>query len=222
MLRLSHPFPGQVVNLDLLLCTGLDSELADLFLCLIFTQRPMNDWKIEKMDGSFLDQWPFLAKSIENFISPGEKNLLSVTCHCQKFTNHQHLFDSWISQYSNIKQVAASSYSGCCRLGNTLCLCWPVQPALAVPESCPKSSSIDFAVKNLPLPVTFGIAIGCYCPWQMIRRCLNLDQNLTGQPDQLEKVILLVKVCLLRNPWINCASVEFEIFVGPLKIQKLR
>ena len=39
-------FLGQVVDLDLLLCTGFDSEHADLFLCLIFTQRPMIDRKI--------------------------------------------------------------------------------------------------------------------------------------------------------------------------------
>ena len=34
-------FLGQVVDLDLRLCTGFDSEHADLFLCLIFTQRPI-------------------------------------------------------------------------------------------------------------------------------------------------------------------------------------
>ena len=45
------PFLGQVVNLDLLLCTGFDSEHAILFLCHIFTQRPMNDCKIEQSDG---------------------------------------------------------------------------------------------------------------------------------------------------------------------------
>ena len=46
-----HPFLGQVVNLDLLLCTGLDSENADLFLghlCLYFTRGPMNDGRIEQ------------------------------------------------------------------------------------------------------------------------------------------------------------------------------
>ena len=48
------PFPcqvGQVVYLDLLLCTGFDSEHAVLFLCHIFTQRPMTDRKIEQSDG---------------------------------------------------------------------------------------------------------------------------------------------------------------------------
>ena len=41
----SCPFLGQVVNLDTLLCTGLN-----LSLCLIFTQRPMN---------SLRDKWKF-------------------------------------------------------------------------------------------------------------------------------------------------------------------
>ena len=41
-----RPFLGQVdevVDLDLLLYTGFDSEYAVLFLCRIFTQRPMTD-----------------------------------------------------------------------------------------------------------------------------------------------------------------------------------
>ena len=40
------PFLGQVVHLDLLLCTGFDSEHAVLLLCHSFTQRPMTDRKI--------------------------------------------------------------------------------------------------------------------------------------------------------------------------------
>ena len=40
----------QVVNLDLLLWTELDSEHAVLFLCHIFTQRLLNDQKIERRD----------------------------------------------------------------------------------------------------------------------------------------------------------------------------
>ena len=45
------PFLRQVVDLDLLLCTGFDLEHAVLFLCHIFTQRPTNDCKIERSDG---------------------------------------------------------------------------------------------------------------------------------------------------------------------------
>ena len=43
-----HLFLSQVLKLDLLLCTGFNLEHADLFLCPIFTLRPMNDWKIEQ------------------------------------------------------------------------------------------------------------------------------------------------------------------------------
>ena len=43
-----RPFLGQVFDLDLQFCTEFDSEYADLFLCPIFTQRSMNDRKIER------------------------------------------------------------------------------------------------------------------------------------------------------------------------------
>ena len=58
-----------------------------------------------------------------------------------------------LSQYSksgstvfSSEPVAASS--DCHRLRNALCLCSTVQPAQAVPERCPKSLVIDFAVKT--------------------------------------------------------------------------
>ena len=40
------PFLGQVVDTDLLLCTGFDQEHVVLFLCCILTESPMNDRKI--------------------------------------------------------------------------------------------------------------------------------------------------------------------------------
>ena len=46
-----RPFLRQVVDTALLLCTGFYSEQTALFLCHIFTQRPMNDRKIERSDG---------------------------------------------------------------------------------------------------------------------------------------------------------------------------
>ena len=64
-----RPFLGQVVDLDLLLCTGLDSEHAGLFLCHIFTQRPMTDRKIERSGGCCFVRQQRLANSIEIFIS---------------------------------------------------------------------------------------------------------------------------------------------------------
>ena len=48
-------FLWQVVDLEPLLCTGLNNEPEDLFLCLIFTQKPMNNQKIELFDGCSFD-----------------------------------------------------------------------------------------------------------------------------------------------------------------------
>ena len=46
--------------------------------------------------------------------------------------------------FSSSKPVAA--HSDCRRLGNALCLCSPVGPAQAVPQSGPKSLAVDFAL----------------------------------------------------------------------------
>ena len=47
----------QDVALDLLFYTGFDLEHEDLFLCLIFTQRLMNEQKIEPSDKRCLGHW---------------------------------------------------------------------------------------------------------------------------------------------------------------------
>ena len=60
-----RPFLGQVVDTDLLLCTGFDSEHAVLFLCHIFTQRPINDRKIGRSYGRCFGRQQLLAHSIE-------------------------------------------------------------------------------------------------------------------------------------------------------------
>ena len=60
-----RPFLRQVVDSDLLLCTGFDSEHAGLFLCHIFTQRPMNDRKIEQRDGRCFGWQQLLTYSLE-------------------------------------------------------------------------------------------------------------------------------------------------------------
>ena len=78
-----RPFLRQVVDLDLLLCTGFDSEHVALFLSHIFTQRPMTDRKMERNNGCCFVQQQLLANSIKNFISCGPK-----------YTKHQNLFDS--------------------------------------------------------------------------------------------------------------------------------
>ena len=68
------PFLRQVVDLDLLLCTCLDSEHEVLFLCHIFTQRPMTDKKIELRDEHCFGLQQLLADSIEIFISHEKKD----------------------------------------------------------------------------------------------------------------------------------------------------
>ena len=60
-----RPFLGQVVDTDLLLCTGFESEYAVLFLCHFFAQRRMNDRKIERSDGRSLGWQQLLADSME-------------------------------------------------------------------------------------------------------------------------------------------------------------
>ena len=78
------PFCGQVVDLDLLLCTGFNLEHAVLFLCHIFTQRPMNDRKIERSDGRGLGRQQLLADSMEFSFHMKKK----VTRRGPKFTKH--------------------------------------------------------------------------------------------------------------------------------------
>ena len=66
-----HPFLGHVVDLDLLLCTGFHLEQVVLFLCHIFTQRPMTDRKNKHSNGHCFG---FLANSIKIFISHEKKS----------------------------------------------------------------------------------------------------------------------------------------------------
>ena len=71
-----RPFLAQVVDLDLLLCTGFNSEHwhAVLFLCHIFTHRPMLDRKIERSYRRCIGRQQLLGDSIEIFISHEKKS----------------------------------------------------------------------------------------------------------------------------------------------------
>ena len=104
-----RPFLGQVVDLDLLLCTEYDSEHAVLFLCHIFTQIPMTDRKIERSDDGRGFGWlQYIANSIENFVSHEKK----VTRRGPKFTKHHNLVDSWtesVPTSRNWSQPAATA-----------------------------------------------------------------------------------------------------------------
>ena len=59
------PFLRQVVDTDLLLCSGFNLEHAVLFLCHIFAQRRMNDRKIEQSNWHCLGLQQLLAYSME-------------------------------------------------------------------------------------------------------------------------------------------------------------
>ena len=155
----NHPlldisFLWQVVDLDLLLwvlCTGFNCWYADLFPCLIFAQRPMNDhykFELSKMCCFGLQQ--VLAKFIK--IPFSIKNISSTAQNLKSIK----LF--WFSNYVSIVRVSAllpsankslqavtaanfeMSYACAC-LSNLRKLCWSMVPRA-------ESSAIDFAVKT--------------------------------------------------------------------------
>ena len=116
-----------------------------------------------------------------------------------------------LSQYCKIGSTFFSSepvavHSDCCLLGNALRLCLPVRPAQAVPERGPNSSAFgsDFAVKTFDR--LLEKPLGVTAKWPGASICC-----LTNK---------LSRVYLLWSPWINC--VEFKMFLGQLKILKLR
>ena len=94
----------------------------------------MNDRKIERSDGRCF--------GLNNF-SPlvVASNLQSIKTW---LTLELSQYRKSGSMFSSSEPVAASSDSS--RLGNTLCLCLPVQPAQAELERDPKSLAVDFAL----------------------------------------------------------------------------
>ena len=81
------------------------------------------------------------------------------------------------STFSSRELVTARS--DCCRLGNTLCLCSPVQTAQAVLERCSKSLAIDFAVKSFDCLLEWSSGVIARRP-ALVGRGLNLDSNLNS------------------------------------------
>ena len=78
---------GLISNLDLLLCTGLNLQCVDLFLCLSLTQRPTNDQKIEVEVFSIITNYhqqlevlSISTNSLENFISHATKSVFNDYC----------------------------------------------------------------------------------------------------------------------------------------------
>ena len=142
-----RPLLGQVVDLDLLPCTGFDSEHAVLFLGHSFTQRPMNDRKTERSDGRGFGRQQLPADSNGHSISNEKKSVVTAQ-YLQSIKTFLTLelsrYRKSGSTFSSSEPVAARS--DCRRLGNTLCLCSPVRPAQAEQESGPKSLAVDFAL----------------------------------------------------------------------------
>ena len=87
-----RPYLGQVIDLDLLLCTGFNLEHVVLFLCHTFTQRPMSDQTIERSNGRCFDLQQLLANSTEIFISHEKKSDLSLP---EIYKALKPFFDSW-------------------------------------------------------------------------------------------------------------------------------
>ena len=108
-----------------------------------YSETNDSDRKMERSDGRGFDRQQLLANSIENFILHEKKHLQSIQT---LLTLELSQYSKSGSMFSSSEQVAASS--DCRRLGNTLCLCSPVQPAHAVPERGPKSLAIGIAVKS--------------------------------------------------------------------------
>ena len=74
------------------------------------------------------------------------------------------------SMFSSSEPVVARS--DCSQLGNALCLCSPVRPAQAVPESGPKSLAVDLPSKP---SITFWNSLLRDC--QIIGRGSKLGSN---------------------------------------------
>ena len=99
------PFLWQVVDLDLLLCTGFNS--AVLFPCHIFTQRPMTERKIELRDGQ--PSWALLCNNFSPIPLKFSFHMKKkVTCCSQKFSIKTLLILE-LSQYSKSGSMFSSS-----------------------------------------------------------------------------------------------------------------
>ena len=95
-----RPFFRQVVDLNLLLCKGFDTVLADFYWCLIFTERPINDCKIELRNERGSDLLKVLAKFIENSLSRAKKEIVFTVPNLPSSIWNETPFDSQIESYS--------------------------------------------------------------------------------------------------------------------------
>ena len=170
------PFLGQVVDLDLLLCTGFDSEHVVLFLCHIFTQRPMNDRKIERSDGRGFGRQQLPADSNGHSISNEKKSVVTAQ-YLQSIKTFLTLelsrYRKSGSTFSSSEPVAARS--DCRRLGNA---------SVCARQSYPRKQSLRAAPRAWPLilpskpSITFWNSLQSDCQMSCRGCCLGLKLGL--------------------------------------------
>ena len=126
--RCSVLFESEQTPSDLLLCTGFYSEHAALFLCLVSTQRPMTDRKIERSYGCSFGQHQLVADSMENFVSHEKKKWLVAVWNLQSIKTLFKLLTLELSQYRKSDSIFSSrepvtASSDCSRLRSCVCAC---------------------------------------------------------------------------------------------------
>ena len=203
------PFLGQVVDLDLLLSTGFDSEHAVLFLFHIFTQKPTTDRRIEQSDGSGFGRQQLLADSIEIFISHEKKKLVAAR-------NLPRIKPCWLLNWVSIARVVAcfpqaslSRPAATAADSETPCVCArPSDPRKQSRRAAPRAWPLILPSKPLII-FKFWNSLRRDC--QMTGRGSNLDSNLNcaAWPTSCKG-----RFYLLLNHNINC--VEFQFFLSPL------
>ena len=210
-----HPLCWQAVYSDLLLSTGFDLEhvVCSYVIFLLRDQRMIE--RLSKVMGAALICNNF-SPIPSKFHSHKKKKWLVAAQNLQSIKTFLTLdlsqYSKSGSMFSSSKPVAA--HSDCSQLGNSLCLCSPVQPAYwgAQPkqESSPKSLAVDFPLFSFDS---------------------LLEQPSERLPDDLQglKLGLKLELCCLTNKlqrfcslWnhrINC--VEFQFFLSLLLMPNL-
>ena len=206
-------FLGQVVDLDLLLCTGFDSERSvlilchALFLCYIFTQRPMNDRKIEQSDGSCFVLQQLLADSIEKKSDSSRPDIYKALRPC------------WLSNRVSIARVMAHFPQVSRSLPvataadlETPCVCArPPDPPMLCRSAAPRAWPLILQ----PNPsIVFSNSLREWLPddlhWSA--GAWTWTQTWTLPPDQWVVEVLSAPKPQ-KNVQINCVEFFFEFFL---------
>ena len=211
------PFLGQVVDTDLLLCTGFDSEHVVLFLCHIFTQRPMNDRKIERSDGRGFGRQQLLANSIEIFISHEKKKWLVAARNLQSIKT---LLTLELSQYCKSGSMFSSSEPAATAADSqTPCVCArPTDPPKQRQRVAPRACLLISVNLRPPSATAFGKIARWQAGAQTWTQTWTLlpDQRVVKVPPKSQHK--LSGVWILLNPLLlpNLSHVKY----GPLIADK--